>query len=505
MDEHAAQASANGFLPHGTCIAWNPALLSMHVVSDALITLAYFSIPLLLIYLVRKRGDVPFTPVFWMFGVFIVACDTTHLLGIITVWQPWYWLSGIVKVITAAASVGTALLMLPLLPKALALKSSLELDHINQRLQEVIAMYERERKVAGELQRAFLPVKLPDMPGMNFDAAYEAGVAESDIGGDWYDAFPLADGRVAISIGDVAGRGLHAAVTMGKVRQSFRVCALQDFDTAQAMRFAEKMLELYDPNSMVTAFFAVYDPLSRNLSWSNAGHPPPIVATADGKTTMLTGDSAPLGVGTSPKANSMKLELGSMLVLYTDGLIESRHQIVEDTQRLVDAVKQLARQRPEEPAETIRNAMLDGPAKDDVAILVLSVLANASDPIDITLPAVPESLRGARMILRRFALAAGCGEERTRALETAAGEDIINAIEHAYGVKTGSVRIVAHADESNIAVSVEDRGTWRAPRREGRGRGIEIMKKLSSEFRLETEPEGKRVYLTMPIAEPNWQ
>lgn len=102
------------FIPHGHCYLWKPGLVWLHVASDLLIALAYYSIPLMLVYFVRKRGDLPFDWMFLMFGIFIVACGTTHLMEIWTLWHPTYWLSGFIKVITAFTSVSTAVLLVPI-------------------------------------------------------------------------------------------------------------------------------------------------------------------------------------------------------------------------------------------------------------------------------------------------------------------------------------------------------------------------------------------------------
>src|SRR5215207_1916268 len=114
---------SHGFMPHGMCYLWQPGILLLHIVSDALITLAYFSIPFTLLYFVRKRRDLEFNWMFVCFAVFIVACGTTHAMEIWTVWQPVYWLSGSIKAITALASVPTAILLVKLIPQALALPS----------------------------------------------------------------------------------------------------------------------------------------------------------------------------------------------------------------------------------------------------------------------------------------------------------------------------------------------------------------------------------------------
>jgi len=135
-----AGVAAMPFMPHGMCYLWNPGVLALHIASDAVIALAYFSIPALLVHFVRKRPDIPFGRIFWMFGLFIVACGSTHVLGIWTIWHPAYWLSGVVKAITAAASIATALMLVPLIPKALQYKSPGEVEqHSTRQLQFVSA------------------------------------------------------------------------------------------------------------------------------------------------------------------------------------------------------------------------------------------------------------------------------------------------------------------------------------------------------------------------------
>ncbi|MEP7122909.1 MAG: PAS domain S-box protein [Byssovorax sp.] len=115
--------SSNEFMPHGHCYLWQPGVIWLHVTSDAIIALAYTTIPFTLLYFVRRRRDLPFHWIFLCFGVFIVACGATHYLEILTLWAPWYWLSGAVKAITAVASLLTAVLLVRLVPRALALPS----------------------------------------------------------------------------------------------------------------------------------------------------------------------------------------------------------------------------------------------------------------------------------------------------------------------------------------------------------------------------------------------
>jgi signal transduction histidine kinase len=142
--------------PHGHCYLWNDDLVFLHVVSDALITISYFTIPLALVYLVRKRVDLKFNFMFLMFAVFIFACGATHLINIFNVWYGAYWLSGIVKLITAIASVGTAIAVWLLIPKALAIPSNQELLDLNQQLRDEVADNLKQRAEVERLSRDLL-------------------------------------------------------------------------------------------------------------------------------------------------------------------------------------------------------------------------------------------------------------------------------------------------------------------------------------------------------------
>ena len=130
--------ASNPFIPHGHCYVWKPGLLWLHIVSDSLIALAYYSIPIALIYFVQKRQDLPFKGIFLLFGAFIVSCGTTHIISIWTLWHPTYWLSGLLKAFTAFVSVYTAFVLVPIMPKALVLPSPTQLEAANRQLEAEI-------------------------------------------------------------------------------------------------------------------------------------------------------------------------------------------------------------------------------------------------------------------------------------------------------------------------------------------------------------------------------
>jgi signal transduction histidine kinase len=156
VDGLSAFFDSSRFMPHGHCYLWTPSLLWSNVVSDLIIAGSYFSIPVALWYFARKRPDLPFRWIFVMFGIFVMACGTTHVLAVWTIWKPDYWIDAAVKVLTAAASVPTAILLWPLIPRALALPSPATLRQKNRELEEEIA---RRRKAEADLLEANLALQ----------------------------------------------------------------------------------------------------------------------------------------------------------------------------------------------------------------------------------------------------------------------------------------------------------------------------------------------------------
>ena len=169
--------STDDFMPHGMCYLWRPGVLWLHVISDALISLAYFSIPFTLVYFARKRMDLQFHWMFLCFAVFIVACGASHVMEIWVIWHPTYWLSGSIKALTALASVPTAILLVKLIPHALRLPSPARLEAANAELQREIAergraenqLRESEGRVRAVLDSALDAVIVMDAEGKIID------------------------------------------------------------------------------------------------------------------------------------------------------------------------------------------------------------------------------------------------------------------------------------------------------------------------------------------------
>lgn len=237
-------------------------------------------------------------------------------------------------------------------------------------------LYERQRNIAVRMQKASLPERLPSLANVRLAAEYRPGSAAATIGGDWYDAFVLDDGRLALTIGDVLGHGLDAAVTMGKLRQAMQAAAMVNPDPRIMLEVADKTLHLHDAAGFATALAAIFDPNTRALTFVTAGHPAPFLRHADGRVDELESTGLMLGVrgGVDRPAVTVALPEACAIVFYTDGLVEATRDINEGSARLRAA---LAREDPAEhalPARRLTDAVLAGEeARDDIAVLVALV------------------------------------------------------------------------------------------------------------------------------------
>ncbi|PYX50493.1 MAG: diguanylate cyclase, partial [Acidobacteria bacterium] len=152
MSEFFKQALSPDFMPHGYCYQWAPLIVWLHVISDSLIVLSYYCIPVILIYFIRKRRELPFNWIFWMFAAFILACGTTHLMEVWNIWHSSYLASGVIKAITAAISVATAIRLVPLLPQAVSIPNLILLQEENRKLEGEIADRQRLEDVTERLR-----------------------------------------------------------------------------------------------------------------------------------------------------------------------------------------------------------------------------------------------------------------------------------------------------------------------------------------------------------------
>jgi serine phosphatase RsbU (regulator of sigma subunit) len=233
--------------------------------------------------------------------------------------------------------------------------------------------FAREHAIAETLQRSLLPDTLPDIAGLDIAVRYLPATEGADVGGDWYDAFSLQGGLVGLVIGDVAGHNIASASIMGQVRSLLRAYAIDDPCPARVLERVNLAVARLLPDVLASAAYAVLDPVNGDLSYANAGHPPPLIATGteyaeylDDTEGVMLGASA----DTSFTAGHRRLQPGTRLLLYTDGLIEDRHQDITDGLTLL--------------AETLRRSGT-GPAAQTCASVHAALLSTAPRHDDVCL------------------------------------------------------------------------------------------------------------------------
>ena len=355
--------------------------------------------------------------------------------------------------------------------------------------------FERERHVALTFQNAALVSDLPNGSGFRFDAIYEAGRAEALVGGDWYDAFRLADGRFVVSIGDVVGSGLQAAIAMVNVRQTVRGVAQVHPDPALMLEAAERTLRAQHPDRFVTAFVGVIDPITQQCTYASAGHPGPYLRLPDGGLVQIPGGGVPLGLdlATSIDVQQFVLPPGSMLVLYTDGLIENTRDVFEGERRLELALRDPALPQRDRVAQFLRDAVLGDAPRDDVAILVVSV--ETSVPVQRWRfdPRWSDAAGRARRELCAALELTALDAARIVDVELVVAELIGNALRHAPG--TIELILETHADRVVLHAIDKGPGFVFSPRLPSdlyseAGRGLFLIASFAADFTVERRPGG---------------
>ncbi|MBC5811568.1 MAG: SpoIIE family protein phosphatase, partial [Candidatus Eremiobacteraeota bacterium] len=252
-------------------------------------------------------------------------------------------------------------------------RAALAYDNAQLYESEHVAL-ERARRLTGALQRAFLPSTLPQYERFRLDAVYLPADDDSRVGGDWYDAVPLEDGRIAFSIGDVGGHGMEAALAMSRVRQTILTCALVCETPAEVLAQTNRVI-VQTGLPFTTCLAGIFDPKSGRGAYATAGQPAPIVATREGESRLLSYDGPPLGIDatTEYRVFPFTLEPGSIGLFYTDGLLEFDRDVVGNERRLLDIAADLGRDHGTHPAISFQHRLMDGaPHRDDVAVLAIA-------------------------------------------------------------------------------------------------------------------------------------
>jgi PAS domain S-box-containing protein len=348
-------------------------------------------------------------------------------------------------------------------------------------------LYEAEQRVASTLQRALLPAHLPSHPRVELSFAYRPADRESRVGGDWYDAFAISDGKMAISIGDVGGHGLEASVAMNAARQALRLSALEGLSPARTLRRANTALMLNEEHPLITAIHGILDIERSTFRYSCAGHPPPAVAPLSGVARYIAGGGIPMGVerDTMFPTREVKLEPYATLLLYTDGLIEFDRNIERESGRLLEALTERVHDTSSDGAGRLLRHVLNNRQLDDIAVLSATILPAQPETVELKLPAAPLSAAIARRFVSRYARVAQLEPERTFDLVLAVGEAVANAVEHAYRGAAGDFILRLSTSEGKIRGEVRDLGTWREGRPSPeRGRGLAILRATTRRLEL---------------------
>ncbi|MDT0330828.1 SpoIIE family protein phosphatase [Nocardiopsis lambiniae] len=238
------------------------------------------------------------------------------------------------------------------------------------------ALYEQEHNTAEELQRSLLPDELPEVRGVRLAAYYRSGSRHVQVGGDWYDAFPLPDGRVAGVLGDVMGKGIPAAAGMSRIRNALRALAFSMPEPADVLTGLDRMFSATEGMDQVTTLvYFVLDPVTGQLDLSNAGHLPPLVVAGGARPSLLDTDpDTPLGI-TSPRGHhKFFVQPGNTVALYSDGLVENRKRSVDSgLDELVDVASSAPPEvvgDPQQMLEYLVESMLEGYEQDDDVTLL---------------------------------------------------------------------------------------------------------------------------------------
>jgi len=325
---------------------------------------------------------------------------------------------------------------------------------------------QRSARIARIMQEAFLPERLPQRSDLRFDALYLTAESEAFVGGDWYDAFTLPDGRILISCGDVAGHGLDAAILAGRFRQSIALAGLEDADPARVLARVNRIAMLQG-EGITTAVVAVLDHENWTLDYALAGHPPLVVATPTEIPRTLASGGLPLGVleNASWDTVTVALEPDAVVIFYSDGVTEFAHDIMAAEQRLCEAANKIAGDgRIARPALAVKEFVMGGAApRDDVAILVVQLSPSAADHTreegDLTKKwrfhsSDALTAHNARKALAEYLASRAANASDLYEAELVIGEAIANTVEHAPGL----VEVFIDWRAERPALTVRDTG-----------------------------------------------
>ncbi|MFD4259064.1 SpoIIE family protein phosphatase [Streptomyces sp. NPDC058534] len=302
-------------------------------------------------------------------------------------------------------------------------------------------LYGREAYIADELQRTMLPENLPRCTGVRLASRYLPAAETARVGGDWYDAIPLPGSRVALVVGDVMGHSMTSAAIMGQLRTTAQTLAGLDLPPQEVLHHLDEQAQRLGTDRMATCLYAVYDPVSHRITVANAGHPPPVLLHLGGHAEVLRVPAgAPIGVGgVDFEAVELDAPAGATLLLYTDGLVESRLRDVwtgiEQLRERLAATAQLTGPDHPPPLEALCDEVLDmlgpGDRDDDIALLAARFDGIAPSDVAYWFLEPEDAAPGQARRLARRALARWGMEDLTDAVELLVSEVVTNAVRYA--------------------------------------------------------------------------
>lgn len=371
--------------------------------------------------------------------------------------------------------------------------------------------------VLAQLHDAVLPKGLPVPQRVELAARYLLAEDDAGAGGDWFDAIPLPDGRVVVVVGDVVGHGIEASVTMGELKTLFEERIRWDGDLVAAFELLDARACRTHAARSTTLCACLLDTRSGELVYCTAGHPPPVIVTAEGSATYLpTTGAGPLCSGRDFATARHQLAEGDLLLLYSDGLVERPGrspgqatvellQVAEATVRgeSIDAgsdehlVERVTRQ-------TLERITGNTGYADDITVLALQVVP-PTEPLELTVAAIPDAVRTVRADLAEWLARLRVTDLDRVAVQHAVGELVSNAVRHAYAsvdVANAVTVSVALTDDGYVEITVADRGRWREPAVQDGGRGLALARGFLDRLDVERDASGTRVSGSCRLSHP---
>ncbi|GAA3481477.1 SpoIIE family protein phosphatase [Streptomyces yanii] len=369
-------------------------------------------------------------------------------------------------------------------------------------------LYGREAYIADELQRTMLPDSLPQPTGVRLASRYLPAAETARVGGDWYDAIPLPGSRVALVVGDVMGHSMTSAAIMGQLRTTAQTLAGLDLPPQEVLHHLDEQAQRLGSDRMATCLYAVYDPVAHRITIANAGHPPPVLLHLGGRAEVLrVPPGAPIGVGgVDFEAVELDAPSGATLLLYTDGLVESRLRDVwtgiEQLRERLAATARLTGPDHSPPLEALCDDVLDmlgpGDRDDDIALLAARFDGIAPSDVAYWFLEPEDSAPGRARRLARRALGRWGLDELSDSVELLVSEVVTNAVR--YAERPVTLRLLR---TDILRCEVGDDAPQLPRQRRARdmdegGRGLFLVNRLARRWGATRLSTGKVVWFEMP-------